>query len=215
MSSLKKLAAKINSMSLRERQILLAGVVLIVPILFWGTFLDGQIQRQHKIEKSTHAKNLEITKLKGLIQNKANDRTVEVGASQASSLRREIGGLRAALSASDKTLVAAASMPQLFDRIVTLRGPLRLVAVKTLPAKSSTRDVAGNSSPTSDVILQHGIQITVRGDVPELLLYLQRLEALPSPLVWDKVSLQQVAGSSSILTMNVHTLSLDSSWVSF
>lgn len=216
MTAIQRLHVKINSMSVRERQSLLAGLVLAIPILFWGTYLDGQNQRQQKIEKSTRAKNVEIAKLEGLLRGKgkgvASDPALLNKAAQE-NLHREIDTLRAALSANNGALVSAERAPRLFEQVIKLRGPLRLVAVKTLPPASPTRDAKTTAPGSADVIYQHGIELVLQGDPAALLSYLKKLESLPSPLHWDKAVLRPDAGDKSMLTLNFHTLSLEAAWV--
>jgi MSHA biogenesis protein MshJ len=65
----------------------------------------------------------------------------------------------------------------------------------------------------SGLIYRHGVEIVVRGEYADLLLYLKALEAMQGQLFWGDARLSVDIYPNSILTLSVYTLSLDPKWM--
>jgi MSHA biogenesis protein MshJ len=65
----------------------------------------------------------------------------------------------------------------------------------------------------SGLIYRHGVEIGVRGEYADLLLYLKALEAMQGQLFWGDARLSVDIYPNSILTLSVYTLSLDPKWM--
>jgi MSHA biogenesis protein MshJ len=57
------------------------------------------------------------------------------------------------------------------------------------------------------------VEIRVEGSYPELLAYLQALEALPHKLLWGSLQLHVEQHPRAVLTLRVYTLSPQAGWV--
>ncbi|SNS82515.1 MSHA biogenesis protein MshJ [Noviherbaspirillum humi] len=64
-----------------------------------------------------------------------------------------------------------------------------------------------------ELVFMHGMQITVEGSYQNLVNYVRQLEALPVRMVWGNMILTAKAYPTSVLTLEVYTLSLEKKWL--
>ncbi|MDD2948389.1 MAG: hypothetical protein PHV80_06085, partial [Rugosibacter sp.] len=69
------------------------------------------------------------------------------------------------------------------------------------------------SLPATDGIWQHGIELRLAGNYPDLLNYLTGLESMPQRLMWNSINLTVEKYPRNVLTLRVYTLSLDKDWL--
>lgn len=148
----------------------------------------------------------------------------------AQQLQAELTSLRARVAqgelptdARQQGLIGAAEMLPLLEQLLKQHSGLRVRALQSLgrtvlgeagpssaaPAASATG--AGNAA--SPVIYRHGVELSIEGSYADLLSYLQALEALPQQLLWGSLQLKVEQYPQVLLTLRLHTLSLESAWV--
>jgi MSHA biogenesis protein MshJ len=154
---------------------------------------------------------------------------------QTQQLQAELTSLRARVAqgelptdARQQGLISAAEMLPLLEQLLKQHSGLRVRALQSLgrtvlgeagpntaPAASATGagNAASPTSPTSPVIYRHGVELSVEGSYADLLSYLQALEALPQQLLWGSLQLKVEQYPQVLLTLRLHTLSLQSAWV--
>lgn len=72
---------------------------------------------------------------------------------------------------------------------------------------------AGSAGPRDEPWLyRHGVEITVRGNYADMLVYLVALEALPRRLYWGELKIAAQAYPATVMTVTVYTVSLEKSW---
>lgn len=144
---------------------------------------------------------------------------------ELTSLRTRVAQGELPTDARQQGLIGAAEMLPLLEQLLKQHSGLRVRALQSLgrtvlgeagpnatPAASATG--AGNAaSPTGPVIYRHGVELSVEGSYADLLSYLQALEALPQQLLWGSLQLKVEQYPQVLLTLRLHTLSLQSAWV--
>lgn len=206
---------RVNGLSLRERLMVFAAMVLLMLAAFHVILLDPLLIRQKAklagvIQQQEQIKALQAS-MQGLVQSKQDE--------QHSPLRDDIAHLKQQIqqhelylqSRSDR-LVEPGKMAELLEQVLKNDDKLQLLALKTLPLSLLIEPVAGRAQAAQQ-IYKHGVQITVRGGYLDLLRYLTALEKLPAQMFWGEVSLSVEKYPDAVMTLTVYTLSMDKSWL--
>jgi len=147
-------------------------------------------------------------------------------------LRAELERTRALLAeqsrrfeAVDRSLVPPDKVPALLESLLARSRTLQLVSLRTLPptpvierkaAKGAGPAAAPASAaaiPAAPNLFKHGVEIRIAGSYADLLAYLAELENAPQRLIWGRMDLAVAEYPRSVLTLTVHTLSLETSWL--
>jgi MSHA biogenesis protein MshJ len=102
-------------------------------------------------------------------------------------------------------------MNQVLKNVVQEQRGIRIVGFKTLNPQSVALPDAAEGVPPG--FYRHGFEVKVSGRYTDLVTYLERLEALPWRLNWIEASLNAADRPMLTLTLTVHTLSLEKTWL--
>jgi MSHA biogenesis protein MshJ len=221
-----KLAAKVDSMSLRERVLIFLAAAFVLVALVNALFLDpllaqqknlsGQvIQQQEKIKE----KQAEI---EALLQAQKDDKD--------SPLRRRLLDAKQLLAEGEtwlqsnrERLVQPERMADLLEQVLRKQGQLQLISLQTLPVTpliEKPAKGAGNEPEAETAgaelekqVFKHGVRITVSGSYAALLQYLNVLEKLPAKMFWGMAEMKVNKYPDTELTLTLYTLSLDKTWL--
>lgn len=146
-------------------------------------------------------------------------------------LLAELASLRSRVERGDlhtdarrQGLIGPTEMVPLLEQLLSRHSSLRVRSLQSLgqsvlgapaatsavPAASAASAAAGSIDP---VIYRHGVELSIVGSYADLVAYLQALEALPQQLLWGSLQLKVEQYPQVVLTVRLHTLSLDSAWV--
>ena len=149
-------------------------------------------------------------------------------------LRAELDHTRALLAeqsqrfeAVDRSLVPPERVPALLESLLARSRTLQLVSLRTLPptpvierkaaASANSAAAAAPASaaidPVAPNLFKHGVEIRIAGSYADLLAYVTELENAPQRLLWGRMDLAVADYPRSVLTLTVHTLSLEKSWL--
>jgi len=232
-----KLASKLDALSLRERVLVFAGMVLVLIFLLKAILLDPQFDRQKKLSLQIKQDQDKIAALQLEIQQKIQAQGLDpdkINQDKLELLRQQSAQLRSDMMGVQKNLVPPAKMPTLLEDILRRNGRLKLVSLKNLPlvsldsvpnqesappatgkdAAKPTDPAAKAQSPAANgLIFRHGVEIVVRGNYSDMVNYLSALEAMPWEVYWGNARLSVDKYPVSTLTLTLYTLSLDKSWL--
>ncbi len=161
-----------------------------------------------------------------------NDDVARQGAesrAQEQQLKRDLDQLRERVQRTDAelhqvgtSLIPAADMLPVLERMLAQVGGLRLRAMQSLgrtelvgsaiPAAMAA-SAAGAKADAGPVLYRHGFELTLEGSYADLLAYLQALEAMPQHVLWGGVQFKVEQHPRALLTLRLYTLSLDRSWL--
>ncbi|CAG0996535.1 hypothetical protein PLCT2_02787 [Planctomycetaceae bacterium] len=223
----KKLADKIDGMSLRERALIFAAVAFMLVSLIMTTFLDPLLAQQKKlsaevVQKQERMKGI-LAEIETLLAAKRAD-AISPMRQHLEQVRRQIAEGDIYLQSRRERLVAPENMGGLLEEVLRRNGRLQLISLQTLPAapliekvakpgKEKERAVPADAAVVPDKqVFRHGVRITVRGSYPDLLQYLTALEQLPAQMFWGEVDME-AAYPDVTLTLTLYTLSLDKIWL--
>jgi MSHA biogenesis protein MshJ len=224
--ALLKVGVRIDAMSLRERcLIFVAAAALLLfslqAMLFSPLFERQKILSQRIVEQSNKISGIDAE----IVKNRA-DQQVDpdrIARSRLQQLQQEMLQLQSAMRNVQTVLVPPDKVASTVEAVLKAHGRLRLLSLKTISANSPgmasvvqpglAGQVSPAPAPAQGLIYRHGVQIVVRGEYPDLLAYLQALEALPTHLIWGDARLSVDGYPNSVLTLSLYTLSLDSQWM--
>jgi MSHA biogenesis protein MshJ len=127
------------------------------------------------------------------------------------------------LRAFGTSLVPAADMLPMLDRMLAQAGGLHLRTMQSLPrielaaappasAQAASTPINGNVA-AGPALYRHGVELTVEGSYADLLAYLHALEAMPQRVLWGGVQMKVEQYPKVVTTLRLYTLSMDRGWL--
>jgi MSHA biogenesis protein MshJ len=219
---LQSLAARVDALSLRERALLLAALLVVFYVL-WANLLMAPLEIQQKAQQGQvaqlHAHIALLDRQAQAVIARSHEDPDRTNRERRVALRGQIGGLNRRLRRYTSNLISPTVMVQVLKRMLHREPGLRLVAARSLPATPLLERPAGEGAKTKKIpatqagIYKHGLTLEFDGTFPATLRYLKALEALPWQLFWDRMDYQVQHYPHARVTITVHTLSLDAGWV--
>lgn len=226
------LARRIDSLTLRERLMVLAAVAVALLLLADFFVFEPMQQQQKRYAQQIAQQSKDLAAIQTQIQELQRTGSADVNAASRArldTLKREFLELDGFLRDRQADLVPPERIAALLEQMLEQNRKLQLVSLVTLPVSGLTDGRAGatdakvavqpagrkESPPAKDSanIFRHGVEITVRGSYPELLRYVTELEKLQWQMYWGKARLTVEQYPASVLTLTVYTLSLDKAWL--
>jgi MSHA biogenesis protein MshJ len=211
---LRQFDERVGAMSLRERVMVFAAVFVVAFALVQTLLIDRVNQRAQSAEARLQAAATALQAIEVLRGPQANlaardpDQTArEALAAQEAQLAR----LNAELEARGRALVAPERMHAVLKDVVRGQGGVRIVGFKTLAPQPVS--LAEGNEASLPGFYRHGFEVVVNGSYADLVAYLERLEALPWNLSWVEARLDAATRPDLKLTLIIHTLSLEATWL--
>lgn len=211
---LREIATRIEIMSLRERIFIFVALLVVVLALMQTLLIDaGQLRKQQANDRVKLAADALVQIAQQQQQLKLEGSANPNQAAREALARQEarLAELSAELGTLERSLIPPERMNEMLKRVVQGQGGIRVVGFKTLDPHPVTLPGAAAGSPPG--FYQHGFEITVSGRYSELVTYLEQLEALPWRLNWIESTLEASDRPVLTLTLTVHTLSLEETWL--
>ncbi|MGX9712754.1 type II secretion system protein GspM [Janthinobacterium lividum] len=221
---LKKWATAFDALSLRERLMVFgaaAAAVLFVfyfmsfnPLLAKRAALEASIAQKQSLLTATN-KEIELTMLAHATDPDQEARTRLV------ALQAETASLAQALREQQHGLVAPERMVTLLEHLLRRHAGLRVVSLKTLPASAvgvrqadaANDDAAAKAPSPAPLLHQHGVEVVLQGSYADMVQYMQALQAMPTRVFWGAAHLDSASYPGATLTLTLHTLSMDDTWI--
>ena len=206
-----QLDERIGAMSLRERVFVFAAMLVGTLALVQWLLIDPASLRAQQARDRIQAVD---DSLAGIAQQQtpqaAGRDPDEVLREQVAAQEARLAELGTALEARERSLVPPERMREVLRDMVQGPGGLRIVGFKSLPPQAIALPGAAEGAPG---FYRHGFEITVSGRYADLVAYLERLEGLPWQLGWREARLDAAGRPELLLTLTVHTLSLEEAWL--
>jgi MSHA biogenesis protein MshJ len=240
----KKFAAKIESLSLRERAMVTVTAMAAAGFLVYLALIDPALTRERALKAVIEQQRAQTASIDAELAQRQALAAVDPDLgikTRLAQLKAENGRVRTALRTLQKGLVAPEKIVQLLEHVLQANGKLRLVSLKTLPprgmsdgrfsepAEASDVPVAATLSPLppgaanaaprgpvapDELLYRHGVQVVLQGSYLDMVSYMEALERLPVQLFWGKATLDAQDYPKARLTLTLYTLSLDTKWIS-
>ncbi|MGB9128178.1 MAG: hypothetical protein WCB97_00870 [Thiobacillus sp.] len=211
---LREIAERIGMMSLRERVFIFAASVLVTLALVQTLLIDaGQlgIQQANARVQAAEESLVQIGQQRQQLEREADRNPDRAARETLAAQEARLAALNAELDQLQRSLIPPERMNQVLKNVVQEQRGIRIVGFKTLnPQPVALPDAAEGAPPG---FYRHGFEVKVSGRYSDLVAYLERLEALPWRLNWIEASLDAAARPMLTLTLTVHTLSLEETWL--
>ena len=184
---------RIDSMSLRERA-MVAATVLVLLWALWDALLMRPL---NGLESARQAQLASVTGQLADLNRSIKSVAEARGANTDQDARRQLAELRARVIELDAEL---GKVTALLETVLEESGHLRLVGMETLAAEP----VVAEGEETG--YFRHGLAVNVRGSYLDALKYLEALERLRWQFFWRSVTLEVVDHPASSIRITVYTL---------
>ena len=218
-----QLEARFAAVSPRER--LMLGGALLAALIFALNlaWLSPALEQQAGARKALAQKTTEAQTLRAQIAQLKLQAELErvQGEATLTSLQKEYRVVSEALGELGRNLIAAREMPAFLRNVMPRLRGIEVVGVRTLavapllPVPEQGAAAAGESGAADPGNLyRHSVEIKLAGRYSDLYDWLRALERAPKKVLWGGLSLEVQKYPVSVLTLTVHTLSLDRAWLS-
>lgn len=233
METLRLLRNRIDELSLRERGILLGGIILIIYFLFDTFVMQPLAISQKNIQNNIVRINSDVVALNVRMQqtiaaSPANQRQKEM--QDVQRLRQEKNSLDQELQQATANLVTPQQMTRLLQRVLEQTDGLHLKKVTSLgssplvlqdkqgsgPGKKATaldRDNQVSNENFINTVYKHGLQIEFEGNFFATLDYLKKLEQLEWKFIWDDIKFEVTEYPEATTILSLYTISLNRNWI--
>ena len=215
----KKLADRIDELSLRERGVIFVSILAVLYLLAANLVFAPLRTEQNRLENQLKAKRGQVQLLEdqmqailtGGVQGGDAAQRARLAALQEQSLAHDT-----ALARAVSGLVMPKEMARLVEQILLKNRNLQVVRIENLPPAPLTEGARGGegASARGDApVYKHGMRIELRGTYLDFLAYLKALEGLQWKVFWGQVSLQTEKYPASRLVLVIYTLSTHEGWI--
>lgn len=215
-AALTRLRRRFDARARRERVLLLATAVAVGYMVADRIWLTPAFAEWKAVNVRHTAASAALQRLNDEIAQRGAQARAEAQQTERELVlwRDKVKQGEAGLRAFGTSLVPAAEILPLLDGMLSQSGGLRLRSMQSLPrTELSTARVNGNTADTTPVLYRHGVELSVEGSFADLLAYLQALENMPQRLLWGGLQLKVEQYPKAVLTLRLHTLSLDRGWL--
>lgn len=190
----------------KREQYLVVGLVFFLVLAIWYGIVWGVIEssQQGFREKMRRAKQeIQVFNDEMMLQNArlSKDPNKEILAKQA-KLESDIKKLELELGTHSKQLLSASSMLTALKELTVTDSGIQMTGVDLLPDEAQEGTEDGDHP-----LYRHGVKLSFTSDYFATMAYLQKIEALPWRLFWDKLDYQVTTYPKAEVTLTIHTLS--------
>jgi MSHA biogenesis protein MshJ len=220
-------AGRLNALTLRERVMVFAAVMVAVVALGYTLAIEPQLVRQKRLATAMLQKHSEMKAFEAQFGKLVAGRGDDAGRAERERLakaRSELSSLEARIRAEERRFTAPAQMRRVIEGLLARNRGVVLEQMKTLAVDTITAGKTPSAAATAlkpaakpaagePLIYRHGVELTVSGSYLELLAYARDLEKLPSQIYWRAVALDAAGYPKVLMKLTVYTLSLDPAWL--
>lgn len=218
--TLKRLADRIDAMSVRER-----GIIFVVGllVLFWlaSTVVFQPLRsEQAKLEQSHKAKREQLQNVDRQIDIVVSGGTESDAQHRAkiASLTQKLTELEGQMDRMTAGVVTPKEMAKLVENMLARSRNLELIRLEALPSIPVGEDgqvagVAAAGSVTETAVYRHGMRIELKGRYFDIVDYLKTLEGLQWKVFWGEVTLETDKYPFSKVSLVIYTLSRYPGWI--
>jgi len=198
---LNNLLAQFSTLTNREKQ--LFGVTVFIGLLssWCAFFYMPLIKEQADLKQQLATTTIQIAAQQQAAIQLQKSHDMDDKKNQLTALKADYQQLQTQTQALNNTFVPPALMANALSDLLKQNKQLTLNKLETLPVKQQ------------QLLYQHGLELHFSGSYADTLAYLTALEAMPWNFVWDSINYQVKDYPIAEITLRVHTLSLEKSWL--
>jgi len=205
---------RIDALSLRERVLVLLAALALIAVLWDGLLMRPIDRSRARIEPEVRSLRAEVERLDHAITELADQRGRDPNATLVAQVQQERGGiadLDRQLGGLTSGLIAPEQMVQVLDQVLDRTKPLRLIALRSLPAEPLASLVPGEVLPSQ--VFRHGVEIELDGTYLDLVAYLRALDQLQWRFYWQTLELDVTDHPHLRVKLTAYTLGEEEAWI--
>lgn len=231
MNSFTAFLEKIDNLTIRERAVIMVGVLVVIYSLWNSVLMQPLYIQQKKIKAEMQQKHANQIAMNVEIQKIFEDRKKDPNLALEEELRKikeELNAVNNEIQNSTVHLVSPKNMAKILETVLYKTRGLKLISAKGLGAtaliKSDENKSAANKNMNEDNTIDnsgedmgnaytHGLRVEFDGDYMSTLNYLRELESLEQKFFWDSFEYNVIEYPRARISIQVFTLSLDKNWI--
>jgi len=215
---LRDLVDRYDQLSLRERVIILAALLILLFVVWQAAFMDPlDRERKHRLlqvealraEVSGLEQSVEAIVAQGVGDPDRQNRDA------IARLNQEIAALDARLAGATSGLIAPREMAQVLEQLLARTSQMTLHSLRTLPPETviAPGSAQGAAGAATAQIYKHGVEIELGGTYLETLGFLQAVETLPWRFFWDRIEFRVESHPRGRTKLVLFTIGLQEGWI--
>jgi len=220
---LRAAAAKFEERPIRERILVLIAAIAISVTLWHLLFFQGQRERIGSLQEQIASVGQEISSLqqeKAKLQQAVRENEQKDLRRKIQELQNNIEQLDTELREKSSELISPRRMASQLRRVLQRSSELELTRMANSPPSkvdlaNLIKASANGDSDSLPELYRHPLGITFEGSYSQALLAFERMRDMSSRFFWDRLEYTVVDHPTARLRLNVHTLSLDKTWIGF
>ncbi len=215
---LAELSGAYNTLTLRERAIIVVAILVSLVILWWHFFASPLMQQSRELEQ-TNARLVSEIQAATLANQAITQRLAEgVHKEKLAQIERhqdELQRVNAQLEEKAFELVEPDEMFDLMGQLVFSDSGLKLGVLKRKEVTPvfSVPDAGAQQADDQPTIYRHTMTVNLRGGYAQILRYVKSIEQTDWKLIWDSIRLQTEEYPSIDVELELSTLSKSKQWV--
>jgi MSHA biogenesis protein MshJ len=203
---LRRLDAGFLALSFRERFILLLlTAVLLLALAQFLFFLP--LQNAHRIEQRQQSEARQRNEvLESEYAQMQQFMAGQTDIAEVQALEHELAAVQARIQQLGRRMVSPPEMASLLGELLSRESRLRLVALEKLPLEAMPKDAG-------ERLVRHRMKLTLQGSYFDSLHYLQRMEALPWQIFWERLEYRVEDYPIGLLSVEIATLGDEAGWL--
>ena len=205
---------KVEALSIREKILIGCTVGAFLISLMQFFLVDPRLAASERLDSQLRSLNSNNERLALQLDGKLlmpNQNRQVVLSKEVSALRALLDQEASEIRSQTASLVPADRVPILLQSLLSKQS-VELVALKNL-APVPILEEATEGSDSTVQLYRHGIELEIRGSYHELRRYLVAIEQQSWKLLWHAVHLETETNGSSLMRLEVQTLSTDDVWI--
>jgi MSHA biogenesis protein MshJ len=218
-AKLKQLAAKFETLSMREKVLVLTSIASALLIGWYMLVSEPLYLKTRQDQQQAETLDKAVAELNKQIQNlqrRLNEDPHRELKQRIAQLDEQLQRLDVELRDKFHGLIEPRQMASVLESVLQEHKDLVLVRVQSLeavPLITQSEETAKTEKTPQVEVYRHGMQVEFEGSYLATLDYLKTLEQLPWEFYWDSVELDVKEYPRARIVITVHTLSLRDAWI--
>jgi MSHA biogenesis protein MshJ len=217
----KKLAAWLDARQVRERAVLLAGVLGLLVYAWFTMFHEVMVLRQADLRTGIivlEAQVLEQRNRQAEIEGTFTQDPNSFALTRQRELRAAMATADGRLNALYGELISPQQMSQVLTTILQRETSLKLVSLENqLSEALVTAELLASQIQNGGIadvqVFKHGLRMVFQGGFLETVGFLRSLEQLDSNFFWETLDFTVAAGPGGTVSLEIYTLSTQRGWI--
>lgn len=209
---MRRLAERVNALSLRERALLLLAVFAVIFVLWDMTAMQPVSDRQELVKQQLETVRERVSALTTGIQRLATERARDPNAeleARRAVLENEIREMHQLLDTAHGGIAAPRQSIAVLAGLLGEQAGVSIVELENLPVQS----LLGQTGRPVPGIFVHRVRIVIETDFDGVGSYLGRVNNLPPGVFWESMELTVPGWPVNRVELVLYSLTFDDNWL--